>query len=54
MKYDNTADNNYGTLVKFENNLMVARTDRFNKTYLWLIAIIPIFIFGKKLVSQTN
>jgi len=47
-------NNKYTASVIFKDNLMVVNSKPFNTNYLWCLAIIPIFIFGKKIFSRTN
>lgn len=42
--------NEYSASVTFKDDAMIVNSKAFNKNYLWCLAIIPIFMIGKKLV----
>lgn len=47
-------NNNYTASVLFEDDLMLVNSKTFNKNYLWCFVLIPIFLFGKKLIAKPN
>ena len=46
--------NNYSASAVFKDHVMIVNSKSFNKNYLWCLVLIPIFLFGKKLVVKTN
>ncbi|WP_397363151.1 hypothetical protein [Olleya sp. R77988] len=44
----------YTASVVFKKGLMVTNTSSFNTNYLWFIVIIPVFLFGKKIINKKN
>lgn len=45
-------NNNYSASVIFKGDVMVNNSKAFNKNYLWCFVLIPIFLFGKKLIKK--
>jgi len=47
-------NSNYTASVIFKDNLMLVNSKTFNRNFLWCFALIPIFLFGKKLLAKPN
>lgn len=47
-------NNDYTASVTFKDDVMMLSSEAFNTHYLWCFAIIPIFLFGRKLIAKGN
>lgn len=43
-------NNQYSSSVVFEDNKMVANSRKFNTSYLWFIALVPVLLVGRKIL----
>ncbi len=47
-----TEHNGYSATVEFRNNKVITDKGKFNTHYLWFIAIVPIFLVGRKILPS--
>ena len=46
-----TENNGYSASVEFDDNEMILENRKFNPYYLWFLAIIPVFLIGRRLLA---